>query len=143
MKLCESKKKCIMYVFILCLILGALSVDKIQVDTSRVSDSIGASETTIFANYDLDAQSLWSLEDILLQQPSVRPLVSIRRDNIRVSLRIFMCLWSVAVLQQIILLYLWRQERHLWAAAESHDRIICFIHQKDGEKEEHILPVCL
>lgn len=142
MKLCESKKKCIMYVFILCLILGALSVDKIQVDSSWVSDSIGASETTIFANYDLDAQSLWSLEDILLQQPSVRPLVSVRRESMRVSLRIFTFLWSVAILQQIILLYLWRQERYLWATAESHGRIICFIHQKDGEKEEHILPVC-
>lgn len=118
-------------------------MEKIQVDSSWVFHCIGDSETTIFASRDLNAENLWSPEDVFLQQPSVRPLVSSRRDNMRVALRIFTFLWSVVFLQQIILLFLWRRERYSWLAAESHARIISFIHQKDGEKEEHILPVCL
>lgn len=142
MRLCKLKKNFIMCLFILCLILGAMCVDKIQVDLLCFDNGVSATGTTTLMSLNVSAHNLWSLEDVLIQQPSVRPLLNLKRENMRVSLRMFTFLWSVAILQQIILLCLWRQERRLWAAAESHGRIICFIHQKDGEKEEHILSVC-
>lgn len=142
MRLCESKKNCIMCLLALCLMLSAMCVDKIQVDLPCLYNGESMAEATTLTNLNISAQSLWSLEDLLIQQPNVRPLLNIKRDNMRIALRAFSYLWSAIVFLQIILAYLWRQERYLWATAESHGRIICFIHQKDGEKEEHILPVC-
>ena len=143
MRLYEAKRKCITYVFILCLMLGALCVDKIQVDFLWGFGGATSMEASSFANFEFSAHTLWSLEDFLFQQTEVRPLLNIKRDNKREALRIFVYLWSVIIFLQTILSSLWRQERHLRIACESLGRIICFIHQKDGEKEEHILPVCL
>lgn len=143
MRLYEAKRKCIVYVFILCLMLGALCVDKIQVDSLWDFGGVAPMEASSFANFAFSAHTLWSLEDFLFQQTEVRPLLNIRRDSTRESLRIVVYLWSAIIFLQTILSSLWRQERHLRVACESLGRIICFIHQKDGEKEEHILPVCL
>ena len=143
MRICEAKKKCIMYVFMLCLMLGALCVDKIQVDSLWSFGGTTPMEASTFANYDFSAHTLWSLEDFLFQQTQVRPLLNVRRDNTRVFLRVLVYLWSAIIFFQTILSNLWRQEPHLRVAGESLDRIISYIHQKDGEKEEHILPVCL
>lgn len=142
MRLCKLKKNFIMCLFILCLILGAMCVDKIQVDLLCFDNGVSATGNTTLTSLNVSAHNLWSLEDVLIQQPSVRPLLNLKRENMRVSLRIFTYLWSAILFLQITLACLWRQERRLWAAAESHGRIICFIHQKDGEKEEHILSVC-
>jgi len=143
LRLYEAKRKCITYVFILCLMLGALCVDKIQVDSLWSFGGATPMEASTFANYDFSTHTLWSLEDFLFQQTEVSPILNIKRDNKREALRIFVYLWSVIIFLQTILSSLWRQERHLRIACESLGRIICFIHQKDGEKEEHILPVCL
>lgn len=142
MRLCKLKKNFIMCLFILCLILGAMCVDKIQVDLLCFDNGVSATGNTTLTSLNVSAHNLWSLEDVLIQQPNVRPLLNLKRENMRVSLRIFTYLWSAILFLQITLACLWRQERRLWAAAESHGRIICFIHQKDGEKEEHILSVC-
>lgn len=142
MRLCKLKKNFIMCLFILCLILGAMCVDKIQVDLLCFDNGVSATGNTTLTSLNVSAHNLWSLEDVLIQQPSVRPLLNLKRENMRVSLRMFTYLWSAILFLQITLACLWRQERRLWAAAESHGRIICFIHQKDGEKEEHILSVC-
>lgn len=142
MRLCKLKKNFIMCLFILCLILGAMCVDKIQVDLLCFDNGVSATGNTTLTSLNVSAHNLWSLEDVLIQQPNVRPLLNLKRENMRVSLRMFTYLWSAILFLQITLACLWRQERRLWAAAESHGRIICFIHQKDGEKEEHILSVC-
>lgn len=143
MRLYEAKRKCITYVFILCLMLGALCVDKIQVDSLWDFGGVASMEAASFANFEFSAHTLWSLEDFLFQQTEVSPILNIKRDNKREALRIFVYLWSVIIFLQTIMSSLWRQERHLRVVGESLGRIICFIHQKDGEKEEHILPVCV
>lgn len=73
--------------------------------------------------------------DVLTKQTDIVPIRNTKRESLRVYMRILMNLMLVSILPQVLLLSSEIMEKNSFFRNLSHDFIISFIHQKDGEKD--------
>lgn len=131
------RKSCI-YIWltlVLSVLLCGMCVEKVYADSSLCLSASERAELMMPAQeYDIVQEDLRQAE-ILVQQTDITPIRNTKRESLRIILRILMNLMFVAMLPQILLLSSEIMEKRDVSHNSSHDFIICFIHQKDGEKD--------
>lgn len=131
------RKSCIhiWFALIVSVFLCGMCVEKVYADSSLC---LSASERAEFwgvePEYDVVQEDLLPAE-ILAQQTGITPIRNTRRENLRIYLRILMNLMLVSILPQVLWLSSEIMEKGASSRNHSHDFIIYFIHQKDGEKD--------
>ncbi len=134
----EVYKKGCMYIWLmlaLSVFLCGMCVEKVYPDSSLCLSASNKEGMLLYAQeYDAVQADLLPVE-ILTQQTDITPIRNTKRDNLRIYLRIFMNLMLVSILPQVLFLSLEVMARGSFFYNHSHDFIIYFIHQKDGEKD--------
>lgn len=120
---------------ILSIFLCGMCVEKVYADSSLCLSASERAELCLPAQeYDVVQEDLLPAE-ILTQQTDITPIRNTRRESLKIFLRILMNLMLVSILPQVLFLSLEIMEKGAFSNSCSHDFIICFIHQKDGEKD--------
>lgn len=115
--------------------LGGMCEEKVYVDSSFCLDSSEMGRVFLPASeYDVVQEDLLPTE-VLAQQTDIAPIRNTKRENLRMYLRILMNLMLVGILPQVLLLSSEVMEKRGFLRNRSHDFIISYIHQKDGEKD--------
>lgn len=131
------KKSCmhIWFALVVSVFLCGMCVEKVYADSSLCLSTSERLEMLVPAQeYDVVQEDLRQAE-ILAQQTDVTPIRNTKRESLKIILRILMNLMLVGILPQVLLLSSEIMERGAVSHNRSHDFIICFIHQKDGEKD--------
>ena len=125
----------IWFMLVLSVFLCGMCVEKVYADSSFcLSASERAQMYLSQLEYD-EVQENLAQAEILAQQTDIIPIRNSRREGLKLILRILMNLMLVGILPQVLLLSLEIMEKSASSHNHSHDFIICFIHQKDGEKD--------
>lgn len=131
------RKSCmhIWFALVISVFLCGMCVEKVYADSSLCLSASERAELFISVQeYDVVQEDLRQAE-ILAQQTDVTPIRNTKRESLKIILRILMNLMLVGILPQVLLLSSEIMERGAVSHNRSHDFIICFIHQKDGEKD--------
>lgn len=134
----KAMKKNTMLIWMMLIVsvfLGGMCVERVYVDSSFCMD-ISESERVLLSaqEYDVAKEDLLPA-DILTKQDDIVPIRNTKRESLRMYLRILMNLMLVSILPQVLLLSSEIMEKNGILRNLSHDFIISFIHQKDGEKD--------
>lgn len=134
----KAMKKNTMLIWLMLIVsvfLGGMCVERVYVDSSFCMD-ISESERVLLSaqEYDVAKEDLLPA-DILTKQDDIVPIRNTKRESLRMYLRILMNLMLVSILPQVLLLSSEIMEKSGILRNLSHDFIISFIHQKDGEKD--------
>lgn len=134
----KAMKKHTMLIWLMLIVsvfLGGMCVERVYVDSSFCMD-ISESERVLLSaqEYDVAKEDLLPA-DILTKQDDIVPIRNTKRESLRMYLRILMNLMLVSILPQVLLLSSEIMEKSGILRNLSHDFIISFIHQKDGEKD--------
>lgn len=134
----KAMKKNTMLIWLMLIVsvfLGGMCVERVYVDSSFCMD-ISESERVFLPaqEYDVAKEDLLPA-DILTKQDDIVPIRNTKRESLRMYLRILMNLMLVSILPQVLLLSSEIMEKNSFFRNLSHDFIISFIHQKDGEKD--------
>ncbi len=120
---------------IVSIFLGGMCEEKVYVDSSFCLDSSEMGRVLLGAQeYDVVQEDLLPA-DILTRRTDITPIRNTKRENLRIYLRILMNLMLVSILPQVLFLSSEIMEKGAFSNSCSHDFIIYFIHQKDGEKD--------
>lgn len=134
----KAMKKNTMLIWLMLIVsvfLGGMCVERVYVDSSFCMD-ISESERVLLPAQEYDvAQEDLLPADILTKQTDIVPIRNTKRESLRVYMRILMNLMLVSILPQVLLLSSEIMEKNSFFRNLSHDFIISFIHQKDGEKD--------
>lgn len=120
---------------ILSMFLCGMCVEKVYADSSLCLGASERDEALLYTQeYDVVQEDLLSV-DILTQRTDITPIRNTKRENLRIYLRILMNLMLVSILPQVLVLSSEVMEKSGFLHNRSHDFIISYIHQKDGEKD--------
>lgn len=134
----EAMKKNCIHIWIMLTVsifLCGMCVEKVHADSFLCLSASERAELFLPAQeYDVVQEDLIQAE-ILPQQTDITPIRNTRRENLRIFLRILMNLMLVGIVPQVLFLSSEIMEKGVYSNSCSHDFIIRFIHQKDGEKD--------
>lgn len=134
-KMGRLKYNCIWLTLMISVILGGMCVEKVYADSSLCMENYVALERFVdLQEYDVVQEDLYQA-DFFAQQNDITPIRNNRREHFKTYLRILMSMMLVSFLPQVLLMSSEIMERGQFLNNCSHDFIIYFIHQKDGEKD--------
>lgn len=129
------RKSHIWLALIVSMFLCGMCVEKVYADSSLCLNASERAQILLCSQeYDVAQEDLLPA-DALTKQTDIVPIRNTKRESLRVYMRILMNLMLVSILPQVLLLSSEIMEKSGFLRNRSHDFIISFIHQKDGEKD--------